>query len=119
VARSRSAFLAVWWIALAARRHSHHVSLEERVTTAKEIGGFVPWGYGPMVGVGEIEFPDPIESRERKIARLGQPLDLSSAHPSGRPMSEEARAETLRRVAERSRWRYALLHPLGKRYGGI
>jgi hypothetical protein len=34
-------------------------------------------------------------------------------------MSEEAEAETLRRVAERSRWRYALRHPLGKRYGGI
>jgi hypothetical protein len=72
-----------------------------------------------MVGVGEIEFGDPIEQRERKIANLGKPITLELQHPSGRPMSEQAEAETLRRLEERSGWWYALRHPLGKRYDGI
>jgi hypothetical protein len=40
------------------------VKAEVSESNVKEFAGFVPLGYGPMVGVGEIEFGDPIEQRE-------------------------------------------------------
>lgn len=110
--------LTVWYFALSVRRHRVLRGVRRDVAASKKFA-FVPWGYGPKVGLGEIEFDDPITSRMRKLDRIAKREGGRTIILAGRPMSETAEAETLRRATERSRLRYALRHPLGKRHDGL
>jgi hypothetical protein len=92
-----AAALLLWWFVLAMKTHSAYAQARNQIETAWTSHGMVSIGLAHWIGFGVVSETD-------------QPLAQQAT---------EDPDEVLARARRRARWRWALRHPLGARYGGL